>query len=46
VENCFGRLKRYRRIATRYDKLPETFLGFISLAAIVEWIQYHFVHAA
>ena len=27
VENFFERIKRYRRVATRYDKLAETFLG-------------------
>jgi transposase len=33
VENFFERIKRYRRVATRYDKLSETFLGFVCLAA-------------
>lgn len=33
VENFFERLKRYRRVATRYDKLAVTFLGFVQLAA-------------
>jgi transposase len=46
VENFFGRIKRFRRIATRYDKLPETFLGFITLAAITDWITSEFVHVA
>src|SRR5258707_6776675 len=32
VENFFLRIKRYRRVATRYDKLAETFLGFVCLA--------------
>jgi transposase len=34
VENFFQKLKRYRRVATRYDKLAETFLGFVCLAVI------------
>ena len=34
VENCFERIKRYRRVATRYDKLAETFLGFVCLAIL------------
>ena len=34
VENFFGRIKRYRRVATRYDKLAETFLGFVYLAIL------------
>jgi transposase len=46
VKNFFGRIKRFRRIATRYDKLPETFLGFITLAAITDWITSEFVHVA
>lgn len=46
VENFFGRLKRYRRIATRYDKLPETFMGFVSLVTLTEWIRFDFVHVA
>lgn len=38
VENFFCRIKRYRRVSTRYDKLAVTFLGFIHLAAIVDWL--------
>jgi transposase len=34
VECFFQRLKWFRRIATRYDKSDESFLGFIYLAAI------------
>jgi len=34
VENFFERIKRYRRVATRYDKLAETFLGFVCLAIL------------
>jgi transposase len=35
VENFFQRIKRYRRVATRYDKLGETFLGFVCLAILL-----------
>ena len=35
VENFFQKLKRYRRIATRYDKLAETFFGFLLLAIVL-----------
>ena len=31
VERLFAKLKQFRRVATRYDKLKETFLGFIHL---------------
>jgi transposase len=40
VENFFCRIKRHRRIATRYEKLAETFLGFVYLAAIIDWITH------
>jgi transposase len=33
IENFFERIKNFRRVATRYDKLAETFLGFVCLAA-------------
>jgi transposase len=35
VENFFEKLKRFRRVATRYDKLALTFFGFVCLAAAV-----------
>ena len=39
VENFFARLKQYRAIATRYDKLGESFLGAIYLTATVVWLN-------
>ena len=39
VENYFLKLKAYRRIATRYDKLALTFLGFICIASILIWLK-------
>lgn len=39
VENFFAKLKQYRAIATRYDKLAESFLAGIHLAAIVIWLN-------
>ena len=35
AERLVGRLKQYRRIATRFDKLAATFLGFVHLALTV-----------
>jgi transposase len=35
IEIAFGRLKDWRRIATRYDRCATTFFGAITLAAIV-----------
>ncbi|MBC2600191.1 transposase [Puniceicoccus vermicola] len=46
VENFFCRIKSYRRVARRYEQLPQTFLGFVTLAVIVDWIKFEFVHAA
>ncbi len=34
VENYFQKIKRYRRVATRYDKLAETYFGFVLLATL------------
>ncbi len=34
IERFFNKLKQFRRIATRYDKLGATFFAFIQLAAI------------
>jgi transposase len=35
IEIMFGRLKDWRRVATRYDRNPKVFLSAIALAAIV-----------
>ena len=32
VERLFAKLKEFRRVATRYEKLKQTFLGMIHLA--------------
>lgn len=37
IERMFGRLKDFRRIATRYDKLARNFLAAVMIAAIVIW---------
>ena len=34
VERFFGRLKHFRRVATRYDKTDESFLAFVHLATL------------
>ena len=36
VERLFRRLKRFRRIFTRYDKLDIIFLAFVYFALIVD----------
>lgn len=39
IERCFGWLKRYRRIATRFDRNDSHYLGFLHLAAALLWLN-------
>ena len=43
VERCFSKLKHSRRLATRYDKTADSYLGFILLASARLWAR-HFVN--
>lgn len=43
IERCINRHNNSRRGATRYDHTASSFLGFVQLAAIRQWIS--FVHA-
>lgn len=38
VERTINRLKQHRAIATRYEKLEETFHALLTLAAILRWL--------
>lgn len=38
VERFFNRLKQFRRLATRYDKLAQRFNAFLALASIYIWL--------
>lgn len=38
VERFFCRIKQFRRIGTRYDKLAERFASLIALCAAVIWL--------
>ena len=42
VERLFNKLKNWRRVATRYDKTKESYLGFVSLVSVLQWLP--FVH--
>jgi transposase len=37
IEAAFNRLKDFRRIATRYDKLARNYLASVCLAAVLVW---------
>jgi len=39
VERFFNKLKQFRRIATRYDKLGATFFAFVQLASVRIWLR-------
>jgi transposase len=38
VERLINRLKQFRRVATRYEKRAENYLGMLTLAAILLWL--------
>jgi len=38
VECFFQRIKRFRRISMRFEKLARTFLGFLYLASVLVWL--------
>ena len=38
IEIMFGRLKDWRRVATRYDRCPRVFLSAVALAATVMFL--------
>jgi transposase len=38
VERCINRLKQYRRVATRYEKLAVNYLAMVTIAAILIWM--------
>ena len=40
VERCFNKLKNARRVATRYDKTAESYLGFIDITSIRLWLRH------
>jgi transposase len=39
IERLVGKLKRFRRVATRYDKLAPHYLAFVQLASIMVWLR-------
>lgn len=39
VECFFLKIKNFRRVATRYDKLAHAFMGFVCIASISVWLK-------
>lgn len=39
VERCFNRLKQFRAIATRFDKLADRYRAGLHLAALILWLR-------
>lgn len=39
VERCFGRLKQFRAIATRFDKLAHRYRAGVHLASLILWLR-------
>ena len=39
VERCFNKLENARRLATRYDKTADSYLGFAHLVSIRLWLR-------
>jgi transposase len=42
IERLFSKLKDWRRVATRYDKTADSYIGFVSLGSALLWLP--FVH--
>lgn len=39
IECMFNKLKQFRRVATRYDKLASSYLSFLHIAGIGLWLK-------
>jgi transposase len=39
IENQIGKLKQFRRVFSRFDKLAENYLSFIYFAGTVLWVR-------
>jgi transposase len=41
IERCFNKLKHFRRVATRFEKLARNFLAAILLASTRLWTRFY-----
>jgi len=39
IENQIGKLKHFRRVFSRYDKLAKNYLSFIYFASTIVWLR-------
>jgi len=39
IERMFNKIKQFRRVATRYDKLAVAYISFLHVAATVVWLR-------
>jgi len=39
IERMFGKLKQFRRVATRYEKTKIAFMSFVLIASILLWLK-------
>ena len=44
IVRLFNKVKNWRRIATRYDRTADSYIGFVSLASALLWLP--FIHVA
>jgi transposase len=38
VERLINRLKQFRRVATRYEKLAVSYVAMVTIAAVLMWL--------
>jgi len=39
IECCTGKLKHFRRVFSRFDKLAKNYLSFVQLASTMVWLR-------
>jgi len=39
IERMLGKLKQFRRVATRYEKTKIAFMSFVLIASILLWLK-------
>ena len=39
IECCFNKLKHFRRVFSRFDKLNRSFLGFVQFVCALVWLR-------